>query len=239
MTTNIIAKNIDHALIQIAHEIHDNGTIISPREHETKEILNAHITIQDPLDNIVTLPERNLSTKYLEAELAWYESAETNIRRIQEHSSFWKTLADENNEVQSNYGNHAHKQKFYGKTQYEWCLDSLRKDNNTRQALINYNQPTHKKPGTKDFVCTISQQFLLRDNALNSVVTMRSNDAVYGFCYDVPWFTQLQTRISRELNVKIGEYHHFAASMHIYKKHYDMIRRIRENYERTGEKQCS
>lgn len=47
---------------------------------------------------------------------------------------------------------------------------------------------------------------------------MRSNDAYRGFPHDVFCFTMLQEIVARSLHLEIGQYRHFAGSMHIYEE---------------------
>ena len=39
----------------------------------------------------------------------------------------------------------------------------------------------------KDFMCTISVQYLIRCDILESIAMNEDNDAVYGYKYDVLW----------------------------------------------------
>ena len=129
--------------------------------------------------------------------------------------------------VNSNYGYLAKHFKCNNYiTQFGWCVQQLYEDPHSRRALINYNNPDHKYNGVKDFPCTISQQFYVRNNKLDSIVLMRSNDLIYGFCYDVPYFTLLQKEMAQKLNIKLGVYHHYAMSMHVYERHFNMITKI-------------
>jgi thymidylate synthase len=48
------------------------------------------------------------------------------------------------------------------------------------------------------------------------IAMMRSNDAYRGFTHDVFCFTMIQELIARSLGVQVGEYHHFATSLHLY-----------------------
>jgi thymidylate synthase len=45
---------------------------------------------------------------------------------------------------------------------------------------------------------------------------MRSNDAWFGLVHDVFAFTMLQEMVARDLEVGIGTYTHFVASLHLY-----------------------
>jgi thymidylate synthase len=50
---------------------------------------------------------------------------------------------------------------------------------------------------------------------------MRSNDIWLGVPYDYFVFTSLQTKMAMELGVDVGEYTHFAGSLHLYKRDLD------------------
>jgi len=132
-------------------------------------------------------------------------------------------LANKDGTVNSNYGYLANIEKWHGKSQFAWCIDKLRDDINSRQALINYNQPRYKYEGNKDFVCTISQQFITRKGKLDSIVLMRSNDLIYGLTYDIVWFTGLQILLAEILDIAVGKYNHYAASLHVYQRHFKML----------------
>lgn len=219
--------NINEIISQICVVLIKDGILSSPRNLKTLELLNVWCTLSNPEKNICTLPERKLSHKYLNAELEWYKSGDLSIKKIKNYSSMWSKIADNKGYINSNYGYWAkHHIIESSHTQFEWCYDQLKKDPNSRRAIINYNNPDHKVKDIKDFPCTISQQFYIRNNALDSVVLMRSNDLIYGFCYDVPWFTLLQKQLSVALKIKLGNYNHYAMSMHVYEKHFDMITKI-------------
>ena len=89
----------------------------------------------------------------------------------------------------------------------------------------------HLSLSTKDLPCTVSLQFLIRDNKLHLIVNMRSNDLFMGFCYDVIIFTLWQEKMLVELKeffpeLKNGHYYHNANSMHIYSNNYRKIKKI-------------
>lgn len=221
---NIIkANNVNEVFIKLSNKILDEGQIISPRNQETLELTNTIIEIKNPGFMICSLKERSLNKKYLQAELEWYEKGTLKACEIEKHSKFWSKLKDEKGNINSNYGHIAEREKI---NQIKWCIESLKQDKNSRQAVINYNQPKHKYKNNKDFVCTLTQQFMVRNGKLDTIVNMRSNDMIYGFTYDAPWFAYLQTKVAIALNLQQGKYYHYAASMHVYKKHYKMLKQI-------------
>ena len=224
------ANNIDEAFIDICKSLYSHGKEVSPRGLKTKELQNFLVEFDANPECIITVPERNLDFKYLEAELEWYKSGDPSIEYISQYSTFWKTLVDDNNTVNSNYGKLALVDKYNGLSQYEWCVQKLSNDINTRQAVINYNQPQHKYETNKDFVCTLVQQFIVNNGKLDTIVFMRSNDLIYGFSYDAPWFNYLHKELANDINIKVGTYRHFATSMHVYERHFNIIENVASMY---------
>ena len=45
---------------------------------------------------------------------------------------------------------------------------------------------------------------------------MRSNDLWYGFCNDQYCFSMLQKLVADRLDIKVGEYYHYAHNLHLY-----------------------
>jgi thymidylate synthase len=223
MVTTIRGRTANDVFRNTAIKLLSDGHSNNPRGMETLELVDAWLTLEDPTESVVTMPERNPNLEYLRGEMEWYKSGSLFAKDIAEHSKFWSKLADTNGTVNSNYGFLSMVEKWSGKSQLEWCIDSLKKDRNTRQAIINYNQPRHKYEGNKDFVCTISQQFVVREDKLDTVVLMRSNDLIFGLTYDMPWFSYLLQEVSKATDIPIGNYHHYASSLHVYKKHFKML----------------
>lgn len=223
------AENIDVIIAQIAKDLMKcpDETRIA-RGLKTRELHDVYITLLNPESCVCDINAREFSMEYLIKELNFYKSGSLDVEDIAKASKFWNSIADENGKIQSNYGYLAKIEKYNGLSQFEWCSKSLKQDKYTRQAVINFNQPKHKRWGIKDFVCTISMQFILRNDFLDAIVYMRSNDLIYGFCYDIVYFVSLLQDICKETGLEMGRYVHFATSMHVYEKHFDMCNKIIE-----------
>jgi thymidylate synthase len=125
--------------------------------------------------------------------------------------------------------------------QWEWAMEELLGDRDTRRATISINQPYHKWKNKKDYTCTQYIHFFIRDNKLHLGVNMRSNDAVFGFCNDVWTFCMFQQLMLNDLNalganVELGSYYHQAGSYHVYERHWKMMDKIIANYRKTHRK---
>lgn len=176
------------------------------------EIINAVTVIKDPTQNILKSDIRKLPMRYAVGELLWYLSGNNKLDAIKRYSKAWESLSDDGETINSAYGYRIFEQ--FGFDQWEYVKGLLKKDPNTRQAVIHIKDASNKP--TKDTPCTVSLQFLLRNGQLNLTVYMRSNDIWLGFPYDVFSFTCMQIIMAFELGVEIGEYTHIAGSLHLY-----------------------
>ena len=182
-----------------------------------KEYINANLILTNPTLNTMCKCKRKMSMRYAIGELLWYNSAVNTWKSIDEFSKFWKNISDDGEHVNSNYG-HCIRKKF-NFDQWEHCKSILQKDKYSRQAVIHIKEPRNliENP-TKDLNCTIALQFLIRDEQLDLVVTMRSNDIWLGLPYDLFNFTCMQIQMAMELGVKIGTYYHNVGSLHLYER---------------------
>lgn len=181
------------------------------------EIINANLVLTDPTRNTMCKCHRQMSIKYAIAELLWYNSANPDVAAIAPYSKFWKNISDDGATVNSNYG-YCIRKKF-GFDQWETCKQILLNDKDSRQAVIHIKEARDiiKNP-TKDLNCTIALQFLVRNNKLDLIVTMRSNDIWLGLPYDLFNFTCMQMQMAMELGIEVGTYYHNAGSLHMYKR---------------------
>jgi thymidylate synthase len=114
----------------------------------------------------------------------------------------------------------------------------LEGDRDSRQAVATVWQAYDLELGQAHNLCTLSLHFLIRraenhldwsqapDDALHMFVTMRSNDAWYGLCYDLHQFAMVQLAVANALGVRPGPYVHTAHSMHLYERHFDVARQL-------------
>ena len=178
------------------------------------EILNAITIIEDPTKNIMKDPVRKLSIRYGIGELLWYLSANNKLSQIQKYTKGWDRMTDDGVTVNSNYGYCITKK--YGFDQLEFVINELKKNPNSRRAVIHIKEPSDKP--SNDVNCTVCLQFFIREGKLYMTTYMRSNDVWFGFPYDVFQFTCLQIYLSMVLEVELGTYTHIAGSLHLYER---------------------
>ena len=214
MTKNTF-KNADEAYKYFFREIMKNGIEFD----DTKALFNVGFTIQQPLNNSIynkgSIVPRNWNPEYAQAEWQWYLTGDPRISTLGEIYGkippIWKRMADENGQVNSNYG-----YQWERARQLENVVEMLIKNPSTRRACISIYDGKEMSDYASDTPCTYAVQFTILDNRLNMCVTMRSNDLWFGFCNDQYCFSKLQQLVSERLKLKIGTYYHFVHNLHLY-----------------------
>ena len=205
-------KTADEAFIYLYDGISDHGIDFN----NTKTLFNIGFYIEEPWDNMIKTKFRKWNIFYAEAEWQWYLSGDPKVEKLGEIyglvPKIWEKMADENGEVNSNYG--AQWERGY---QLDKVVAKLKSDPNTRQAVISIYDGKEISRYKHDTPCTTAIQFSIVNNKLEMCVTMRSNDLWFGFCIDQYCFSQLHKLVSERTGYTQGGYYHFAHNMHIYK----------------------
>lgn len=212
-----------------------------PRGMTIKENCDVALVIGNPLSCLYENTVRSSQLKYIAAELLWYFMGRNDVGYISKFAKFWESIQNDDGTVNSSYGHLLFANpNEHGFMQYEWAVDSLLKDKDSRQAVLHFNLPSHQRDGNKDFVCTMYGIFQIRENKLNFTVSMRSNDVILGLPTDIAFFATLQSQMLFHLvthggeefrELELGTYTHIANSFHLYERHFDLVdRMIREDF---------
>ena len=221
----IKANTGDKLYIQAIEYVLQNGSEINPRGLKCTETLGTVLTLTNPQKSLITLKERYMAYKFCMAEKFCYltgNGGENILPRYAKNIS--KFINPVTGKFDGAYGPRLIKQ-------YDYILQLLKKDPDTRQAIMtvnNYHDDLHE---SLDIPCTLSLQLLKRQGKLNMIVTMRSNDLLWGFPYDISNFTFLQECFAAELGVEVGWYQHQVGSLHIYEKDIQIFHNILNNQE--------
>jgi len=199
--------------------------VSSPRGQEVKELMAGQYIVKMPA--FLDLKERNVNVPFMFAEAAWIISGSNQLEEITPYMKVYANFSDDGVFLRGAYGPKIVDQLGY-------VVDSIEKDNDTRQAVINI---WRERPGpSKDTSCTLSMQFLLRKGVLHMVTTMRSHDAVLGFTYDVFTFSMVANSVrlllkARGIECELGDLVVTAGSLHLYKKHFDDVKMYSKSTE--------
>ena len=167
---------------------------------------------------------------YIKREIDWYKSMSLNVKDIygpnKPPPEAWQYAASNKGFIHSNYGYLIwHKDNHY---QYDNVIQELKANPNSRRALMVYNRPEiwneYDMDGASDFICTNSVAYYIRDDKLHCSVSMRSNDVVYGYKNDYAWQQYVLHNLANDLNIKTGNMIWQVQNLHVYEKHFDLIK---------------
>lgn len=225
MVTVFQDKTVDNVWVQafkaLAIQAQDGFGASSRDGDVVGEVCDAVFCVEDPTRNIVSNPIRKMPMRYAVGELAWYLSGSNKVKDISRFAKKWVEISDDGETNNSAYGYRIFSK--FGFDQWEHVKALLKKDPNSRQAVIHIKDANNSP--TKDVPCTVYLQFFIRDGKLNMSTHMRSNDIWMGVPYDTFSFCFLQMMMAMELGVEIGQYTHYAGSLHLYKRDYETAKR--------------
>lgn len=222
------------AYVDLCRTLRDNSDFESaPRGMKIKEKLGVQFRIRDPRNRLPYVTERNFSVSYFVAESLWYLSGNNSTEWIARYAPFWKDISDDGATANSAYGARIfkpHPRIADGAiVQWQYVKEELRRDPDSRRAVIHIRTPDDSLYATKDVPCTLSLQFFIRNGDLHLHVSMRSSDIILGIAYDVPAFTLIQEVLANELGTGLGEYVHTSNSLHCYERDFDTLNSIAES----------
>ena len=206
----------------------EHGIQIAPRGLVTLEIGPVLAAFPNPRARLTFNPARRWSMPLAIAELCWHARGDTDLEPLTFYAPSWKNYSDDKRSVLGScYGRKIFGTDRFRRSRWENVKTLLRSDPSSQRAVIPvFDSNTDVSERTRDVSCTLSFQFLIRDNRLDMICNMRSNDIFLGFPYDFFLFTMLQEVMSRELDVPLGTYFHSVGSLHLYARDIARVRRI-------------
>ena len=215
-----IEANTMADIYKMGREVLRESPVVRPRGMATKEQLSFSFCLRNPRARLTYHPDRkfNLIQAIGESILLFQP-----VSRLKYFAWLNPKFQDFSDDDYSLYGAYGKRIAQYIST----VVEKLKKDSDSRQAILSIVKIEDHFYKTKDFPCTIALQFLIRDGKLQCHTYMRSNDFIWGTPYDVFMFTILQEVIANELELELGSYYHTATSMHIYERHWELLESIK------------
>lgn len=229
-----------HTLDDLLHEslkvlLYDSPTFTATRGSFTEQT-GVSLELLNPRARLSASDTKGKAFSAL-GELLWYLSGSGNLDFI---SFYVEAYKDEQLVGDTVYG--AYGPRLYSSSgqynQFENILDILQQNPTSRKAVIQLFEARDVAeliPGERRSApCTCLLQFLLRNNRLDMITYMRSNDAFLGLAHDIYAFTMIQEYYATALNVDLGTYKHFVGSLHLYSNHKERaMDYLKEGYQST------
>lgn len=223
-------ESANDAMKALARIVLSEGRQCAPRGSNTLEVLGTNIVLTNPTARTITLPSRKFSLPLAVGELAWHLRGDDDVNALAYYAGAWRNFTDDGRHVAGScYGQKLLSIDGSGSSAWQRLADLLRHDPSSRRATFGFISNEEDVEGSKDVSCVSAIQFILREGRLSLFTTMRSNDLFLGFPYDVFLFSYLLELMALELDVEMGQYHHFATSLHIYDRNLEACERIAED----------
>ena len=204
----------------------------SPRGLEVLEKVGTVAILTNPRECLIDLSARKLNYRYAAIEKLEYLWGKHDYERLTAYNSNLGWVKGELGYFDGNYA-----QRFNYWLDHIYLL--LKKDPDSRQAVVNIYDSISRHQSSKDIPCTLTLQFLIREGKLNLITNMRSNDLLWGFPYDINAFCFIQEVMAKWLNVELGYYQHNVGSTHIYTKpeeNYSTLMKTSNSWKQDGVK---
>ena len=168
--------------------------------------------------------------EYITREIDWYLSHSLNINDIygldRPPPEAWEYAANQHGSINSNYGTLIFDDKYY--RQFEQVVNELEINPDSRRASMIYQRPSiwveFDEDGKNDFICTNAVTYYIRNDVLQSVVQMRSNDVVFGYKNDYAWQRYVLKEVASCLGIGTGSIQWQVQNLHVYERHFDLVK---------------
>lgn len=226
MTTSYHFPTASGALPVLLRNLLEQGDEVGSRNGRVKEFLNPQIVLSDPQRREVLCFERKANIFAQIAETMWVLAGRNDVEWLSAYLPRAKDYSDDGKTWRGGYGPRI-RDLHFGFDQLAHVVDILKEDPLSRRAVIAIYEPqTDAAPG-KDIPCNDFLQFQSRLGALHLTVTVRSNDAMWGWSgiNAFEWST-LQEIVAHLLGLTVGTLTFNVGNLHVYGKHWDKAQRI-------------
>ncbi len=222
-----MTRNITDSLLEILKEIDENGEVIIARGQEQREVLSKLTKIERPYERFLVLPGRNNNVFAQIAETAWVLAGRDDLSFLSHYLPRASDFSDDGKTWRAAYGPRI--RRWGGQIdQVKEVVERLREDPFTKRAVASIFDPSSDFIETRDVPCNNWLQFIQREGKLDLHVTVRANDAIWGFS-GINFFewSVLHEIVACSLGWELGTLSWYVGSFHVYARHYKVANRLR------------
>jgi thymidylate synthase len=206
---------LDDLLRKVLRKLLASKHRVEPTRGSARELIGVLLKLERPRARLSRSETRGRAFSCL-GEFLWYLSGDNQLDFIRHYIKKYENESEDKKTVYGGYGPRIFCQR--GHNQLENVIGLLREHPTSRRAVIQlFNaEDLGTSPRRPDIPCTCTLQFMVREDKLHLIVSMRSNDAYMGLPHDIFAFTMLQEVVARTLGVEVGPYQQFVGNLHLY-----------------------
>lgn len=226
----LVEDSLDDLLHTAVDAVLARGERVSPTKGPNRELRAVTLQLTNPRARLSRSESRGKVFSAL-GELLWYLSGSNATDHITHYIPQY-SLYDEDGVIFGGYG-----PRLRGdKDQLLTVAALLKARPASRRAVIQVFDRGDIIEPHKDVPCTCTLQFLNRQQGLDLLVYMRSNDVFIGLPHDIFCFTMIHELVAQSVGADLGQYVHVVGSLHLYDEHVEEARRfLDEGYFGTKE----
>ncbi len=194
------------------------------------EIVSYQFHLDDPRDRLLYSEARGLNIFQCIGQFLWITQGNFNLEAIKYYQPISEKFSSDGVRVIGAYG-----PRLFGiehLNQMDHVVNTLAEDPSKRRAVVSIYLPQFDQHGlaNEEVPCTLNLQYLVRDQKMQAVTYMRSQDAFKVLPYDVFIFTMLQEYLQNllkpEHDLALGKYNHFSGSFHVYEEDIPKVKEV-------------
>lgn len=172
-------------------------------------------TYERPNERVLFWKERDCNPYFHLMESIWILAGRRDVDFVKLFNSKIGDYSDDGDTFNAAYG---HRIRInFGQDQLIGVISKLKKDPNTRQAVVQIWDPADLNKDTLDKACNMQLIFEIRHGRLNMTVINRSNDLIWGaYGANAVHFSTIHEFVSHAVGVGLGVYRQFSHNMHVY-----------------------
>lgn len=234
----VVYRNHAEAFLQELRHLVTFGERQTVRGSETVETLTRVVAISHPLERCVVVPHRRNDPFAMIAETMWVLAGRDDLGYLSHYLPRALEFSDDGRTWRGAYGPRL--RAWAGVDQLAAAIDLLRRDPQSRRAVITLYDPARDFEPTKDVPCNNWLHFMIRNGRLHLNVAIRSNDIMWGFSgINTFEWSVLQEMMAYWLGVPTGTAAYFISSLHLYDRHYQRADLILDAVDKEGSPQSS
>lgn len=229
MTNNFEGKSADAVWLKIykrfrTFEFQD----IPSRLGNTKELLHAQISIKDPRQRYIINRYLPINPAFAIAEVVWILNGNNDSKFLNYWNKQLPKFAGYGKKYHGSYGYRL--KRHFNFDQLDRAYKILKKNKHSRQVILQIWDPkidlpkSNGLPRNADIPCNVMSLLKIREDKLEWMQIIRSNDFMLGLPYNLIQFTTLQEIMAGWLNVPLGSYNQLSDSLHVYDTMYDKLK---------------
>lgn len=226
------ARNPDQGLAQALQQVLLYGI---PTDSRNGPVLRFSTPVTtawtSPLQRVSFSAVRDANPAFALMEALWMLAGRNDIKTMGFYAKQMLSYSDDGETQNAAYGHRW--RTHFGHDQLDEVVEILKKDPNSRQAVVQIWDHVDLTKSTKDKACNTQAIFDIVHGCLNMTICNRSNDIIWG-CYgaNVVHFSLLLEYMANRIGVPVGTYYQMSNNLHLYTE-FDITKRFIEPREQV------